>query len=294
MFTDSGMNIENFMLVSCVTVTTGRDSLIGSAIKSFQNQTYPNREMIIVSQGNQDQNSSIRSKIAGQDNIHFVEAPSRLTLGQMRNLSVELAHGELICQWDDDDLYHPNRITTQVRAIRGGCVASLYTKYLKYFDNTKKLYMIDHLRGADGYIKLLESHPYKKFLCGSILFRKELFHKFKNLLYPEGGDQSNKEEDLNVLQRIMSVGPVAPIDHGYEYCYTYHGSNVYDLRHHKMLFHHKFTAGEQELLACRSEIEVTLGMGDFDGPIDVCTMSGMFDYNVCEDLEEILVFVSEL
>jgi glycosyltransferase involved in cell wall biosynthesis len=32
------------------------------------------------------------------------------TLGSLRNLDIEMAQGEYVCQWDDDDWYHAGRI----------------------------------------------------------------------------------------------------------------------------------------------------------------------------------------
>jgi glycosyltransferase involved in cell wall biosynthesis len=227
--------------------------------------------MIIVSQGTSSQNNAIREMIIGHDNIHFVEAPKHLTLGRMRNLSVELSHGEFVCQWDDDDWYHPDRIMTQFRHLRGGAVASLYSKYLKYFADTQQMYMIDHLRGPQDYLDLCELHKHKKFLAGSIMFKKSFFHEFNNCLYPDGGWQSDKEEDLNVLQKLSKVGMIVPITSGHEYCYVYHGGNVYQRRHHEMLFHKKWTGTAEELIACKEHIEKILSVAQIKDLVEVCS-----------------------
>lgn len=271
MLSDGGISIESKQLVSCVTVTNGRVELIGSAIKCFLAQTYSPCELVIVSQGDRDQNLAIRNMIDGKTNIQFIEAPKHLTLGQMRNLSVELAHGDVICQWDDDDWYHPSRVMTQFRSIRGNAIASLYSKYLKYFRDTKKMYMIDHNSGTQDYLDLCKWHRHKQFLAGSIMFKKPFFHQFNNCLYPEGGHQSNKEEDLSVLQKLLKVGMVVQVNSGYEYCYVYHGGNVYERRHHEMLFHKKGTASKEELLGCKKEVELLLHSAQVNDIVEVCS-----------------------
>lgn len=279
MLTDSGIAIDGLPLVSCVTVTAGRIDLIGAAIRCFLAQTYYNREMIIVSQGTSEQNFNIRSMTAKHDNIHFIEAPLRLTLGEMRNLSVEAAHGQVICQWDDDDFYHPNRIMTQFKHLRGSVIACLYTKYLKYFCDTGRMYMIDHSGGTEDYLNVLNSNPYKRYLCGSLMFWKSCFHECKNCLYPERGNQSDKEEDLNVLQKIMKIGVVSGVDVGHEYCYVYHGGNVYDRKHHEMIFHKKLTATQEQLLHSKPYIETMLRIAQVAAPVEVCT-TPLLDFDV--------------
>lgn len=269
MFKDHGILLTGSELVSCVTVTQGRTELIGTAIQCFVSQTHPLREMIIVSQGNKEQNEVIKKMIEKYSDIHFVEVPSDLTLGEMRNLSIELAHGDIICQWDDDDIYHPQRISTQFKSLRGDSIASLYTRYLKYFADTGKMYMIDHTAGTSDYLDVLKSDPSKKYLCGSVMFKKQVFHECNNILYPENGNQSTREEDLNVLKKLMKFGKVASVDAGYEYCYVFHGGNVYQRKHHEMLLHKKCLSNKTKLLSYKQEIKKLLKMSNI-GNVDVC------------------------
>lgn len=252
-------------------VTKGRVDLVQHSIRSFLAQTYKYKELIIVSQGTSEQNSVISNMVLTYNNIHFIEAPSQLTIGEMRNLSIELSHGDVICQWDDYDFYHPQRIMTQFKSMRGGFVASLYTRYLKYFSETKRLYMIDNLGGTDDYVDLLMREPYKKYLCGSVMFRKECFHKSENVLYPERGPQSNRQEDLNVLQKLMKIGQIASVD-SCDYCYVYHGGNVYDKKHHEMLFHKKLTGTQNQLIDCIEHIRLILKIAQVNVPVEVCTI----------------------
>lgn len=287
MLTETGIDFGGHQLVSCVMVTCGRSHLMTPAIKSYLSQTYRFRELVIVSQASQEENVRIRNLIEPYPEIQFVEASSRLTLGEMRNLSIEVAKGDAICQWDDDDFYHPSRIMTQFKAMRGA-VASLYTRYLKYFAQSKKLYLIDHMRGTSDYLNVITGQPHKKFLCGSVMFSKSCFYESGNRLYPERGDQSDREEDLNVLQKLMRLGKVMPVASGYQYCYVYHGTNTYEQEHHKMHFHKKHIGTAEELLFDRESIEETLQM--LGEPADVCT-SNLVNFDLPESrIEENVVF----
>ena len=281
--------VDDSTFVSCVTVTTGRPQ-ISHAIQSFAAQDYPHRELIIVSQGDGTWLHLVALDCYEQikDRVHVLMVPKTLNLGQLRNLSIELAHGNVICQWDDDDLYHPERIRSQLRAMKGG-VASLYTKYLKLFADTQEMYMIDHLSGTEDYLAVMEKQPFKKYLCGSVMFRKSCFHDWNNRLYPEFGNQTNTEEDLNVLQKLMKSGDVHGVQNGYEYCYVYHGANVYSRQHHEMLFHKKGIVGSADLLSCKDEIDRMLMSSGFDKTVRVLT-SKIVDFDHEEKVEKNLVF----
>lgn len=215
-------------LITCACVTKDRPELLKRSINCYINQTYPNKKLVIVSQSNEDNNKIIFNylKTLNRDDILFLEAPSMLTLGAMRNVSVELATGEIVCQWDDDDVYHPHRLITQYKALISDSrnVASIYSQFLKYFSNSHEVYWCDWWN----------EHEYShRFLCGSIMFYKALFHLWENF-YPERGSQSCREEDLHVLEKLISKGLIAPVTAGNQYIYVYHGVNTYDLDHHKM------------------------------------------------------------
>ena len=105
-------------LVSCLMVSRGDRPAVAQAIACYRAQTYANRELVILC----DQPGNlIEPLLAGLDDptirYHFVD---RAPLGTLRNRAVAHARGELLCQWDDDDLCHPRRIDVQVAALQAG------------------------------------------------------------------------------------------------------------------------------------------------------------------------------
>lgn len=275
-----------------MTVTTGRVEIVKKAISHFLSQTYKNKEMVVVTQGSMENNMQIR-QLTESHGIIFVAASQDLTLGAMRNLSIELTTGDVICQWDDDDYYHPERLATQYKFLRCGGIASLYTQHLKLFKNSKKMYWVDYKRGTEDYLEVVEKFPYKRFLNGSIMFRKRYFHEFKNFLYPESGDQSNKEEDLNVLQRLIQIGNVCEVNEGYQYVYVYHGDNTYELKHHEMGLHKKHIFSKEELDCNRHILEETFSFMEIGG-FDVCASPVVdFDQPDVKLGEEVAFTISE-
>lgn len=263
------MIIQKMPLITCVCVTKNRFDLLKKSINCYINQTYQNKNLVILSQSNKDCNKKIENHIKelNRSDIQFVVAPEFLSLGAMRNTSVELATGEIICQWDDDDLYHPERLITQFKILASDSrnIASVYCDFLKYFDHVKKMYWCDWSN---------EPKFTHKFLCGSVMFKKTAFHMYR-LFYPESGSQSHVEEDLNVLEKLSYKGNIAPVFAGHQYVYVFHCKNTYDLRHHELTLDTtwgKKILSKKELLEKKDLIEATINAMGFCDSFDVCSL----------------------
>lgn len=118
---------DNSTLISAVLCTcTGREYLARRAIQQFNNQTWKEKELIIVNQG--EQFITIE-----EENITEVMVPSYLNNGAMRNIGDALARGGYIVRLDDDDLFHRNRFKMQMNAIQEtGAPASSFQNIINY------------------------------------------------------------------------------------------------------------------------------------------------------------------
>jgi glycosyltransferase involved in cell wall biosynthesis len=97
-------------LVSCILPTANRPNLLIKAICLFNKQTYKNVELVILDDG-----ASKFTSLVLPPNIHYnIEATGGRSLGEKHNRLVELARGEYIVHWADDDWYAPWRIAYQV------------------------------------------------------------------------------------------------------------------------------------------------------------------------------------
>ena len=103
-------------LVSCLMVTKQRLDMLRRAVTCFQRQSYPERELIVVDDGDDGTMQYVESL---RDNRILYVRPERLDLplGELRNLALLRAHGKYVAQWDDDDWHHPDRLTAQVTAL---------------------------------------------------------------------------------------------------------------------------------------------------------------------------------
>ena len=97
-------------LVSCLMVTRGKLFPSRFAAEWFQRQTYANRELVLICDApGTEIERHCRELNDPRIRIAYPAAPAS-SLGALRNLSLRAAQGEWICQWDDDDLYHPRRL----------------------------------------------------------------------------------------------------------------------------------------------------------------------------------------
>jgi len=116
--------------------TRDRRALLPLAIKSFMNQTYAERELIILDDGDQP----LLDLIPVHPRVHFHSGPaSPQTIGMKRNVLVKLAHGPVCVNFDDDDWSSPDRIEHQLKTLltSGKALTGFSTFY--FWDSTTSL-----------------------------------------------------------------------------------------------------------------------------------------------------------
>lgn len=81
------------------------------AVKSFLNQTYQDKELIIVADGCELTMKLYHENFTSYDNIQIIPIPKqRPYSGEMRNVAFDYANGEIITYLDSDDCLGKNHI----------------------------------------------------------------------------------------------------------------------------------------------------------------------------------------
>jgi len=194
-------------LVSCLMVTRGDPLRVRRSIQSFLDQTYPNTELVIVTDAREEQMQLVRADYP-QGNIRwvFVAPDSGLVLGQLRNLSIDEASGEYVLQWDDDDLFDPSRIFYQLQAIRKGrAQASVLLRWTVWWPAKRRLF-ISERRAWEG-----------SLMCARTAMPR----------YPAMA----RGEDKPLVESLLREVDVVLIDAPRLYIYVIHGSNTWTLEH---------------------------------------------------------------
>jgi glycosyltransferase involved in cell wall biosynthesis len=213
-------------LVSCLMVTRDRLPLARRAIRCFAEQTHPRRELVIVTQDARYRRALERHvEEEGIAGVRFVDADAELPLGALRNVSLDAASGDLVCQWDDDDCYHPERLARQVARLQEAAAqACLLTDHLHLHREQRVLAWIDWT--AEG--RVIDEYRY---FPGSLLMRRD--DRFR---YPEHGAYARQGEDSVLLGAVVREAAVTGLSGaGHLYLYEFHGTNTFSDEHHQRM-----------------------------------------------------------
>lgn len=149
------------------------------AIGCFKNQTYPNKELIIINNA-ASQYEAAGLNIIAEKNIFLVDTPSNLNAGMARNYGVRAANGQLLAQFDADYWHGPERLSTQVATMaENESQVCMLSKTLKY----------SFVTGNSG----IYSNP-KDVILGTMVFVRP-----KQIDYPD----ADKNEEFVLLDRLI-------------------------------------------------------------------------------------------
>lgn len=211
--------MKNLPLISCLMVTApGREKEFQWSYQCYQWQTYPHRELIIVTDGNREYYQFLQNitKNDQEVTVHFEE--QKKTLGELRNISLELAKGDIIVQWDDDDFNHPARLFLQYGCLeRNQAKVCFFGEQLQYFFHRRHLYWCN-------WYHLSNVLPYR-IIPGSLMaYRQPL------LYYPPWP----RYEDMDLAYRLCDSQNIAILkNRAYLLIYSFHQKNTWSEEHHR-------------------------------------------------------------
>lgn len=99
------------LLVSVILTTRDRPGFLPFALASYERQTYPHRELIIVDDGDR---FPVDPALVARSGGRLVRTEPGATIGDKLNLGLDAARGALCMKMDDDDWYAPRYIETMV------------------------------------------------------------------------------------------------------------------------------------------------------------------------------------
>jgi predicted O-methyltransferase YrrM len=99
--------------LSAILPTADRRRFIPAAIAQFLAQTITDAELVILDDGT----DNIADLIPGDPRIRYHREETRRIIGDKRNRLCQLARGEIIVHWDDDDWHAPDRLARQIAAL---------------------------------------------------------------------------------------------------------------------------------------------------------------------------------
>jgi len=117
-------------LVSIIIPTFNSHKFIFEAIRSVQNQTYVNWEIILVDDCSTDETVAIISRCTQEDNrIQMLELAVNSGTGVARNAALASAKGKYIAFLDADDLWKPNKLEVQIKFMQANNLPFTFSFY---------------------------------------------------------------------------------------------------------------------------------------------------------------------
>jgi glycosyltransferase involved in cell wall biosynthesis len=101
-------------LVSIIIPVFNGEQFLDKTLLSAQQQTYKNREIIIVDDGSTDFSGGIASRYAALDSRVKVVTQKNAGVASARNCGLQHSSGEYVAFLDADDLWHPTKIERQM------------------------------------------------------------------------------------------------------------------------------------------------------------------------------------
>lgn len=123
--------MDHSAFVSVVIPTYQRAHLVGQAIESVLAQSYRDYEIIVVNDGSTDDTATRLSEFA--DRIRVIHQANR-GVSAARNAGIQVAKGDLLAFLDDDDLWLPGKLASQVALFARNSAVGLVYGDMKLFD----------------------------------------------------------------------------------------------------------------------------------------------------------------
>ncbi|WP_410598366.1 glycosyltransferase family 2 protein [Amycolatopsis sp. lyj-90] len=168
--------------------TADRRQLARRAIDHFLNQDYCNRELIVVDSGT----DPIADLIPAGDLVRYHRLDVRRSIGWTRQFACEIAGGEILVQWDDDDWYGSHRLRRQIEPIACGDaeVSALLWDYL--YDVPARRFWRKAVRLRLNYLDSV--------VCGTLAFTRSAWQR------SAGYQNVSLGEDLGMLTELVRQG----------------------------------------------------------------------------------------
>jgi glycosyltransferase involved in cell wall biosynthesis len=208
-------SIMNHPLVSCIMPTHNRRPFVPQAIRLFLDQSYPEKELIILDDGT----DSVADLIPDDPRVRYERLPAKVSIGAKRNLACERARGDIVAHWDDDDWFATTRLDYQVAQLQSSGADLCGIDRMWFFDPYHQL--------AWEYI---HDNPRRPWVAGgSLCYRKRFWadHRFQDC---------NLSEDTHFVWS-QPAGRILVLPDNRFYAALVHPSNTSSKPQHNQGYH---------------------------------------------------------
>lgn len=201
-------------LVSVIIPSFNRFVFLLNALESVKNQTYTNIEIIVINDNSDDENYySYNWKDNNVKIIHLEKNSKKIfgygCVGYVRNIGLKQSNGKWIAFCDDDDIWFPEKIEIQIKAMKeNNCKMSstdalwgkgiydsnkTYKKFNKekFFKTLQNIYLKNNSNLLlNGFPKIWNNDFIKIhncIICSSVIIDKEILNKINGMTHKRRG-----------------------------------------------------------------------------------------------------------
>lgn len=152
------------VLVSAIINCFNGDKFLNKALQSIKNQTYKNIEIILIDNHSTDKSAQVFKNFKFKQK-KYKKTPFFMPLYMARNFGIRHAQGEIIAFLDSDDIWHQEKIESQVESLHKTGKEANWTNinYIREKQTCKK-----YLNKAQKSLSI-DSLAYANYLCVSSL-----------------------------------------------------------------------------------------------------------------------------
>lgn len=124
------MSTKNKPLISIIVPVYNAERFLHETIKTVKKQTYNNWELIMIDDVSSDKSADIIKRYIKSDcRIKLIQQPINSGAAKARNTGINKARGRYIAFLDADDLWHPEKLSIQLKFMQDNNHAFTYTNY---------------------------------------------------------------------------------------------------------------------------------------------------------------------
>lgn len=203
-------------MISCLCVTYGRSKYLRRALECFKSQTLSDTELVIVTDADDhDTVVEVEALNSSKVRVSLVNNMSKIPLGELRNIAINMAQGDFVCNWDDDDWSNVDRLEILKKAIDRSKKPCVLQSRIILYDETRDI----------SYLS------YRRMWENTLLVNRD-FLLANKVFYPP----LEKNEDYVFVSRLVELNSVFAIDDASLYVYRFSGNNTCNKEHFDRIF----------------------------------------------------------
>ena len=206
-------------LVTIIIPSYNHEKYIAKAITSVLEQTYKNIELIVIDDGSKDNSVQVIQALADKHKFTFI-AQENQSLPVTLNRALEIARGELFCEFSSDDFLSETYIELQVHFMHQNPDIALVAASLTIVDAEDRAQPKKHTAAIPQKFNFEDViFKGKNVPAPGMVFRKDILQEV-------GGFSPDIQlEDLQIQLKLTNAGHLITFNPDAEVFYRLHGEN---------------------------------------------------------------------